>query len=240
MRTVSLMMTGLSLMTAVACPTTRSASCLQPFYFDADGDGWGDPNVEPIMACAPSCMYTAKNAMDCDDEREDVTALVGDICPIDAFGESPAFTGFQTPAREYVAYYGATPQVNVDSAEEACEDWGGGLATFKDTADLEAFVERIANLNNYVAYVALAPTAEGGWAWDGESNILMQGLWCGDGSAPTPQEGDTRLAFVKSGGSWCFGRAEDAPRPLGSAPVEADVAHAICGRARPFPETYAP
>ncbi len=238
MRPIALLMTGLSLLTAVGCPTTRT-SCAVPYYFDADGDGWGDPGVDPILACAPSCMYTAQNALDCDDQREDVTALVGDICPVDAFGEAPSFAGFQTPAREYVAYFGNSPQVSVEAAEEACGDWGGGLATFKDTNDLEGFIERIAVLNNYAGYVALAPSETGGWAWEGESNILMEGLWCG-GAAPTPTGDDERLALVKVGASWCFGRAEDAPRPMGAAPAEPGAAHAICGRARPFPETYAP
>lgn len=45
------------------------------WFPDLDGDGFGDPGVDPIYACAAPSQYNVSNAADCDDDDAGVGAL---------------------------------------------------------------------------------------------------------------------------------------------------------------------
>jgi hypothetical protein len=236
MRSIVLLSLSLGALGLAGCRQPL-APCDQPFYMDADGDGWGDPNVEPRLACAPSCLYTASNPLDCDDGDPEVSAQLGAVCPADVFGEDPSFQSFNTPVLEYLAWYGAAPKVEAEEAQEGCVAWGGDLATWRNTQDLEAFLIELEGISVYVGFVDLAPNANGGWSWGAESNILMEGLWC-QGEPPAPLHPEERLAIVKAGPAWCFGRPSDAPQSLNSGSDLTEQAYAICERPRPYPENF--
>lgn len=54
------------------------------FYPDADGDGWGSPDIEPVILCdAPEGYVTGFNGFDCDDTTTDLAndCTTAAVCP---------------------------------------------------------------------------------------------------------------------------------------------------------------
>jgi hypothetical protein len=189
--------------------------CAEPktYYFDGDGDGWGDPDQPGVAdACEPdaSNFFTATNAKDCDDDDVDVTGLVGSLCPAqlaDTSGEI-SYVGKVTGGNEFTYVHGASPApIDVRDAEERCAQWGatelidgvwnstGGLATFGlgDSAleDLQKSVE--ANVeSNFVAFVGVewsGSILDGAWSWtDDSDDARIDSIgWCADES-PLPED----------------------------------------------------
>jgi hypothetical protein len=48
------------------------------FYLDADGDGYGDPNI-PLSACVQQTGYV-ENSQDCDDSSTSINPLAAETC----------------------------------------------------------------------------------------------------------------------------------------------------------------
>ena len=121
-----------------------------PFFYDQDGDGWGDANAEPQMRIDgdETLRITARNNRDCDDgvveddaDSSEITGRLGSTCPqnlVVASGkQSVSYVGRRSGDSEYVALYGeSTPTVWPAAAVAACSPWGwGGIAEVDDQAN---------------------------------------------------------------------------------------------------------
>lgn len=67
------------------CDGADAVSCVgdpgeQDWYPDGDGDGFGDPDGEPVHACLPPDAGWASNADDCDDERANANVRGDEVC----------------------------------------------------------------------------------------------------------------------------------------------------------------
>ncbi len=51
----------------------------QPYYTDADGDGYGDENATPVDACGPPPNTSAANT-DCDDSAASISPVAPELC----------------------------------------------------------------------------------------------------------------------------------------------------------------
>ncbi len=202
---------------------------------DADQDGFGDPDVEPRIACAPNCTYSAVNALDCDDDKPDVSAITHASCPQDTFSDADSYFSVQTPNDEYVAYYGDTPRVGPEDAALGCEDWGGRLAAWRHASEMVKVTAELSSLHIYAAYIGIEPDGDSGWKWSGESSMRIEHLqWC-NGEPPLPEGPSDRLALVKNGAEYCIGRPEDAATVSAASEYRPGEAYAICERNRPYP-----
>lgn len=124
-----------------------------PYFFDGDGDGWGDPNQPSLDICPEkvdvSTKYTALNGRDCDDSDAAVTGRVGGLCPVDMLGPASAITQFGYGEHEYVI---ARPPVDdfadgseviwPEYAQEVCAPagWGGTVTVADDESTVDTSV----------------------------------------------------------------------------------------------------
>ncbi|MCB9691353.1 MAG: hypothetical protein H6736_06005 [Alphaproteobacteria bacterium] len=94
-----------------------------PWWEDADGDGFGDPASEPVIA-VDRPDGAANNALDCDDGRATVTGRVQTLCPADFL---PDDADVRTD-RGLETLLGTAPTRALD-AHSVCGPvgWGGGL-----------------------------------------------------------------------------------------------------------------
>ncbi len=220
-----------------ACrPDVEPRICDDVWFLDEDGDGFGDPWTEPLVACGPDCHFSATNALDCDDSDASTTALVEGSCPLDTFSDDDAYVSVQTPAYEYIVFYGTTPTVDPETARVGCQEWGGDLAAWPDAFAMADVTIELARTSIYAGYIGVEPNGEDGWRWQEESSMRLDQMWC-DHQAPVPGGPEDRLALVKVGSTWCIGRPDSSPSVQGSQPYQSNTAHAICQRVRPFPET---
>lgn len=144
------------------------------YWLDADGDGWGDPDVPEQPLCGPDADLglTATVGLDCDDADPEVTGRVGSLCPVDLVIGTPAgVLGVEWGGVEYAAAWG--PQaVTTDAvgAADACAAWGGGLAAFGAAVDAETVTSRMG--------VAVGPgRLFAGWLDAGWQGDLTDGSW---------------------------------------------------------------
>lgn len=237
------------------------------FFEDIDGDGWGDPDGDSSELCEAdgAASITARNNLDCDDTNEEITGLVGSICPDRLVAGGAEYLGVQEVGSEFAAVLptadyshvgdtgvATTPLIFADGAASACgaTGWGGGLATFNDLTEFGSVTDRldeIVGTSYYAAWIGLEP-AGASWKWeDADAGDGMQvnevGL-CNAADAPDPEGPDSgvRLALVKpAGGSWCLGFPSDAnPDDLeeGELAYEDRAAHMLCEREPPLASDY--
>lgn len=119
-----------------------------PYFFDGDGDGWGDPNQPAVDVC-PSKIeapYTAENGRDCDDADVSVTGRVGGLCPIDVLGAASTVVQFASGEHEYLIARppdaeptDGSETIWPDYAEEVCAPagWGGTVTLADDEASID-------------------------------------------------------------------------------------------------------
>lgn len=179
------------------------------FYPDADGDGWGDANAEPVASCTPpGDGFTASNGRDCDDGNPAITGRVGAVCP-DALLTSSApidYEGVIYDQSEFVFVFGVdTPTARYAMAESSCQDWSGmdeiesewvprgGLATFNSQAELQEVQDRVEEVTTHWAgFIGIhweGGLQNGDWSWtDDSSDALINAIpWCG-GQKPLPED----------------------------------------------------
>lgn len=160
------------------------------YYYDADGDGWGEPDSPPTALCGPKAedRLTASNDLDCDDSDPGVTGRAGAICPDGmAFplGGSTCVLGRLQGQSEYVSTCDASPLVPFGMAAQDCRAWAGwetegSTAGHRGLASLETENEYVAVVEEWqagesggepvVLWVDLAwegTLASGEWVWPG-------------------------------------------------------------------------
>lgn len=107
-----------------------------PWFLDADGDGWGDPNTTGIVQCNPSdeTDFTANNNRDCDDGDASITGRAGSLCPADVAIGNGSIVQFSIGTREYLLadvpgddLTDGSSVVWPEYARDVCspEGWGG-------------------------------------------------------------------------------------------------------------------
>lgn len=241
---------------------------LRPFYYDEDGDGWGDPTVAPreLASGDESEHFTARNDRDCDDKSADVTGLVGSICPQGLMGSDTVFKADVYGGNEFIVV--GPPDVAATDdpldwgmvwpqyAEDACSPWGwgGDLAEFSGTDDAKIVKDLVyaADASGLVgdgevfaAWIGIV--ADGGtWKWaSGEGVALDQLGFCGDAAPEVPADpARQRLALVRQlPNRWCIGFPEDAlngDEPEVEPPYDVGFyAYFVCEREIPDPDAYA-
>lgn len=67
------------------CDGENRATCVgdtetEYFYTDSDRDGFGNPEVAPLLLCSAPSEYYADNADDCDDSRDYVNPEASEVC----------------------------------------------------------------------------------------------------------------------------------------------------------------
>lgn len=221
---------------------------LKPWFADADADGWGEPG-EPVWSCEAEAdsAFTARNDRDCDDADAQVTARLGDGCPVELLpGLEGGISGWVGAEVELIATFGAAPLTSGLQAEAACAHWGGELATPAnptELAALQALVDTAVPEGDWAGFLGVAWDGEV-WAWT-DSGLPFEAIGLCDGDLPvvTDLEGEVwesqplgRLALVRAGGGWCLGAPGFAPDLL--APGEVDAGWLVCERPKPVPEDY--
>lgn len=240
---------------------------LLPFYYDFDGDGWGDPEVAPreMVSGDESEGFTARNDRDCDDSSPEVTGLVGSICPQGLMGSDTVYAADVYGGNEFIVV-GPTGTATTDDpldwgmvwpqyAEDACSPWGwgGGLAEFSGTDDAKIVKDLVAGTEGslledgqvFAAWVGIV--ADGTtWKWEsGEGVALDQIGFCGEQAPAVPADpARQRLALVRQlPNRWCLGFPEDALKgnePAEPPPYEQGFyAYFVCERPIPDPDAYA-
>ena len=165
---------------------------VRTWYLDEDGDGWGAPEGDGLLAEAGEGSYTATNAMDCDDDDARVTAKLGSVCPSAMALE---YLPHVYADGEYLASLGTTDVSLATAAANLCASgWGGGadLATFDSndernslTDALDAALDPEEAFAAFVGLIWSGEISEGEWMWsDGSTYALDQPAFCGD-SEPT-------------------------------------------------------
>jgi hypothetical protein len=180
----------------------------QYYYPDADADGWGDPGSTPQLLDAADDAHglTATNDRDCAVDDDQITGLIGQLCPGDFAGGSQSVGVSYPGAEEYAATHGSGEVTRVLPAMQACTGWGaqieadgitpafGHLATFSSSADLGPLQAEIEADGAFAAWIGILwstddPTS-GNWVWEDDtapSSIETEFSWC-NGSAPSPYD----------------------------------------------------
>lgn len=222
-------------------------ACERWYFFDGDGDGWGDRSTEPEWSCEANVesQFTSRNNRDCDDATDEITGQTGSICPDNlTIGD----TEYLTPslgASEFVAVYGLSDTTWGDDAQDSCGPWGwgGSLATFsspEEAATVSSALDAVLEPGEpYAGFIGIQ--ADGaGWSWADDSGPIPESSFC-DGFVPDVDSFDptwTRIALVRPiGQPWCLGLPEmtgvDEDEIYGDG-----FAHFICKRPTPDPTGY--
>ena len=242
---------------------------LLPFYYDEDGDGWGDPTVAPreMATGDESEHFTARNDRDCDDdEAPDVTGLIGSICPQQLLGDGTVYKADVYGGNEFIVVGPPETPTSDDPlgwgmvwpqyAADACSPWGwgGGLAEFSGQDDAKIVKDLVYTVEGnglvgdgevFAAWIGIV--ANGGtWEWESGAGVALDQLgFCGDSAPAVPSDpARQRLALVRQlPNRWCIGFPEDALKgndPTVPPPYdEGFYAYFVCERPIPDPDAYA-
>jgi hypothetical protein len=170
------------------------------YWTDADGDGWGDPDLPPQDLCAPDVDLglTATVGLDCDDGDPEVTGRIGSLCPADlAEGVPAGLLGVEWGGQEYAAVWG--PEVATSDAVvvgAACAAWGGEPAVFAAAADVVTVTSRLAASVGggrlFAGWLGVSwegDLLDGAWTFGASGDDALLGAdelpWCGSVPAPT-------------------------------------------------------
>lgn len=226
------------------------------FFLDDDGDGWGDPDSEPVFRCEgdDATGFTSRNARDCDDGDVHTTGQVGSICPERLVTAATDYVGVIYGDSEYAVVVDDMvspeetelrwPQFGADAC--SARGWGGALARFETADELNQITAAI-SATMYAGWVGAVPNAAGGWSWEGSEEEISNSVipYCSLLTADSSWvDEDARLAIVKTeNGSWCLGYPDemsDSASGAGFGLPEYDFqsAHFVCERATPDPLAY--
>jgi len=200
----------------------------KPYFFDDDGDGWGiEDDAHPRqLRCQPDldAGFVSRNARDCDDNDDQVTGMVGAICPQDMTIGDTTFVGFVGGESEYIAVLDPTPASFPFEASSSCEFWGywdendsagAWLATFNslnEVSELQTLVEE-AGHETYAAFLGIDHDGSA-WGWQDDASLSLTDISPCGGVLPDVNDVDDyqQLALVRpeGGGEWCLGTPADA------------------------------
>jgi hypothetical protein len=107
-----------------------------PWFLDADGDGWGDPDTTGIVQCDAddASGYVVQNNRDCDDADASITARAGSLCPAEVVLGTGSIEQFAIGNTEYLVADVSSADITDGSsvvwpeyARDVCgpEGWGG-------------------------------------------------------------------------------------------------------------------
>jgi hypothetical protein len=252
--------------------------CVKVMSFaDLDGDGWGDPASEGTPTCPPLTDGSVSNNRDCNDDDGAVTGRVGSLCPEQLVAPETDFTPV-TVGSEFVIVHPDTDVVWSSAAEQSCGPfgWGGkfdmpegqtdlprpGLATFRDSAQLDTVLAALGARTVYGGFVGFHPTLHqwgqyddaGTWVPDTDVTSFTVPLCnCIGETSETCDDRYTEdlgyLALIRDGtpddaldpDDWCLGTPEEAlpEDATDDPPYEMLYGHFICERAIPNPDDWA-